>query len=136
VEKHFVQFLSPGTLVSEETTLPVDAWDTEAAVTMAGDICERHGSRPYGFRFLTRARGVEDLDSKVVKRSGIYYLGGTVETAEEILARSDPKEEILRSNVRINGYKRIITNDNSWRFTTALDDDDVVLDVQLPPRAA
>lgn len=132
MEKHFVQFLSPGTFVSEETTLQIDTWNIELAVKMAGGIFERYNARPYGFRFLTRARGTYDLDSKIVNRSGIYYLGGTIETAEEILARSDQKEETLRFNVLSNGYKRIVTNTNSWKFTAALGDDDVVLDVQLP----
>lgn|ERR1700680_3989765 len=136
MQRHFVTFLSPGTFVSEasELPIPIDSWNIDVAVKMAGDICERHGARPYGFRFTTRGRKDDQLDSEEIDRSGIYYLGGKVETAEEILARSDPKEEILRSNIRCNNYKRIITNTNSWRFTKALGDDDVVLDVTLPPR--
>ena len=134
MQRHFVEFLSPGTFVSESSELPIDSWNVDVAVKMAADICERHGARPYGFRFTTRGRKDNELDSRVIDKSGIYYLGGSVETAEEILARNDPKEEILRSNIRCNDYKRIITNTNSWRFTTALNADDVVLDVKLPPR--
>lgn len=134
--RHFVTFLSPGTFVSEATEKPIDSWNVDAAVEMAKDICERHGARPYGFKFTSRGRKDDDLDSKVIDTSPVYYLGGTIRTAAEVLAGDDPKEDILRSNVRINKYKRIIVNDNSWRFTAALGDDDVVLDVKLPPRAA
>lgn len=132
MQKHFVHFLSPGTFVSEETIKPIDSWNVDNAVAMAADVCERYNARPYGFQFSTRARGDDDLDSKVVDRSPTYWLGGTVRTAEEILAGTDPDEATLRLNVRRNGIKRIIVNDNSWRFTSELKDDDVVLDVKLP----
>lgn len=131
MQQHFVSFLSPGSFVSEETVKPIDSWDVDQAVQMARTIVERHGAKPYGFRFITRSRGPDDLDSRETARSGIYYLGGTVETAKQIMARNDPKEEILRSNIRSNRYDRIITNTNSWRFTAPLYAEDVVLDVVL-----
>lgn len=134
MQRHFVEFLSPGTFVSEVTQKPIDAWNVDVAVRMAGEICERHNARPYGFRFITRGRKDDDLDSKVIDRSGIYYLGGKIRTAEEVLAGTDPKERILRSNVERNSIKRIVENNNSWLFTAPLNDDDVVLDVKLPPR--
>lgn len=127
MEKHFVQFLSPGTFVSEMTEKPVDSWDVDAAVLMAADISERYDAKPYGFRFTTRSRGIDDLDSKQIARSGIYYLGGKIETLAEIEARNDPDERILLSNMRANGYDRIVVNTNSWRFTAGLNDGDVVL---------
>lgn len=131
MEKHFVSFYSPGTMVSEETVKPIDAWNVQAAIDMAHDIKERHGARPYGFRFSTRAREDDELDSKVIKRSGLYWLGGKVETLAEVEARNDPQEHILRSNMRGNGYDKIVINNNSWRFTAPLNDGDVVLDVTL-----
>lgn len=128
MKQHFVVFLSPGTFVSEETHKPVDEWNPAIAADMARSIHERHGATPYGFYFTTRERGPNDLDSKQTARSAMYYLGGVVETAEQIMARNDPKEEILRSNIRSNHYDRIIINTNSWRFTAGLRPDDVVLD--------
>jgi hypothetical protein len=131
MEKHFVEFYSPGTLVSEMNTEPIDSWDVDTAVEMARSIVQRHSARPYGFRFITRERGPEDLDSHISKRSGIYYLGGKVETLEEVEARNDPAEAILRDNMRSNNISRIIVNKNSWRFTGELHDEDTVLDVFL-----
>lgn len=127
MEKHFVTFYSPGTFVSETSEKPIDAWDVEVAVLMAAEIKERHGAKPYGFRFSTRTRTDDQLDSWVSATSGMYYLGGRVETRAEVEARNDPKEEILRFNMRANDIDRIIINDNSWRFTAALDEGDVVL---------
>lgn len=135
MQKHFVTFYSPGTIVPEETTMPIDAWNVERAVVVAGEIVERHAARPYCFRFTTRARSDTDLDSKVADRSPFYYLGGRVMTQDEVLAGTDPAEETLRFNVRVNDIKRIIVNENSWRFTGRLNDDDVVLDVTLPALA-
>lgn len=132
MERHFVEFMSPGTFFPEVTSQPIDAWDVDAAVAMASEIRERYGARPFGFRFVTKSRTDLELDSKQTSVSAMYYLGGTVHTAEEILARDNPNEAVLRSNIRSNGIKRVIVNDNSWRFTAALHDDDVVLDVRLP----
>jgi hypothetical protein len=134
VKAHFVTFYSPGTFCAEDTTKPIASWDTDEACRMAHDIVERHAATPYGFRFSTRERGPNDLDSKETAHSPVYYLGGTVRTAEQVLAGTDPREDILRSNVKCNGYKRIITNSNSWKFTGAMHDGDVVLDWK--PRAA
>lgn len=132
MQQHFVTFYSPGTFVSEETTKAISAWDITPAIVMAREIVERYGARPYGFRFTTRARGEADLDSREVARSPMYFLGGRVETRAEVEARNDPKEEILRSNMRCNDIERILVNDNSWRATLPLNKDDVVLDVTFP----
>lgn len=128
MERHFVNFYSPGMVVAESTSKPIDAWDVETATAMARDLKERHGATPYGFRFTTRARSDDDIDSKEVKRSGMYYLGGKVETLDELKARATSAEHILVSNMEINGWDRIITNDNSWTWTQPLEEGDVVLE--------
>ena len=128
MQRHFVTFYSPGTIVAETTTKEIDSWNVDDAVAMARVIQERHGARPYGFRFSTRARSETDLDSKEVDRSPMYYLGGTVRTVAEVLAGTDPSESTLRSNVRINDMKRVVTCHTPWRWTRELNDDDIVLD--------
>ena len=134
MEKHFVLFSSPGTFVHEETQKPIDSWDVEKAKKMADDISERYGATPFAFQFVTRAREENELDSKEVKRSGRYYLGGKVETLEQVKQRNSPDERILRSNMEGNGWNRIITNTNSWKVTQPLEDDDVVLDYTPPKK--
>ena len=126
--QHFVTFYSPGTLMSETTTEPIDHWDTEEAQDRARGIRERHGATPYGFLFTTRSRGPEDLDSKETSRSPMHYLGGEVQTLEEIKARQDPRDRILISNMEGNGYDRVLVNTNSWKVTMPLGPNDVVLD--------
>lgn len=133
MHRHFVTFFSPGTFVHEETSEAIESWDVEQAVTMAHAIVERHGARPFAFQFSTRSRGDNDLDSKTTKRSPLYYLGGRIETLAEVEARNDPKEAILLSNMRGNGWDHIIVNDNSWRIRQPFRKDDVLLDVKLKP---
>ena len=128
MQQHFVTFYSPGTFVAETTELPIDSWDTAAAMKMAHTVVERYGATPYAFRFTTRGRGSKDLDSRKVNQSCLYHLGGKIETLAEVEARNDPKEEILRSNMRCNHYDKIVVNDNSWRSVQPLGKDDVVLD--------
>ena len=129
VRRHFVTFYSPGTFFAEETAQPIESWDVDAAVKMAKGIKERYDARPYGFRFSTRERGPDDLDSKVTKRSGMYYIGGKVETLQEIEARNDPQEDILRSNMRCNGWKKIVRGASPWRWTRPLERGDKIVDV-------
>lgn len=128
MQKHYVHFESPGTFVAETNTKEVPSWDVDLAVAMSSDIQQRHGARPYGFYFTTRARGEEDFDSKQVARSGMYYLGGKVETREEVDARNDPSEDVLRFNMRANNVRRIWTSTNGYRWTRALEDGDTVID--------
>ena len=135
MQAHFVTFLSPGTFVAEETTKPIDSWDVDKAVAMAHEIVERYNARPYGFYFSTRERTDDELDSRETAHSGTYYLGGKIETLEDVEARNDPSEELLRTNRRCNGYKRIVVNTNSWKWTRPLGDNDVVLPVELRPMA-
>ena len=134
MQKHFVTFLSPGTFVAEDRTLPIDAWDVDAAKKMADDVTERYGATPYGFRFTTRSRDEDDFDSKETARSGVYYLGGRVETVDDVRKRADPEERILLSNMEGNGWKKIIVNDNSWRWTQPLQNTDTVLDYTPPSK--
>jgi hypothetical protein len=114
MKKHFVTFLSPGTFVSETTTKEISSWSLEKAVQMADEIVERYGATPYAFYFTRRERGEEDLDSRVAETSPLYYLGGTIESFDEVVKRNDPKEEILRWNMKSNGWTHLITNNNSW----------------------
>lgn len=127
MQRHFVTFYSPGTFVAETTDKPIEAWDVEKAKAMAADIKERYGAVPYGFRFTTRSRKDNELDSSESARSPMYYLGGKVETLAEVEAR-DP-DSILAQNMRSNKYARVVTSTKGWRWTQPLNDGDVVLEV-------
>lgn len=134
VTKHFVTFYSPGTMVSETSTHEVFDWTVDVACQLAHKIDERHGATPYGFRFTTRSRAPEDLDSKETATSPFYWLGGTIETFEEIEKRALLSERILLQNMKGNGWDRIIVNTNSWRFTAPLNPKDIVLDWKPQPQ--
>lgn len=131
MEKHFVTFFYPGTFCAEFTSKSIDAWNVDEAVEMARSIVERHGAKPYGFQFSTRGREDDELDSKVIDKSGMYFLGGEVSTVEQVRKRADPSEKILLSNMEINGYEAVVHNKNSYSWTQPLGENDVVLDVVL-----
>lgn len=126
--KHFVRFFSPGTLVAESSDVPIDSWDVEAARVMSGSVEERHGAVPYGFMFLTRTRGPKDLDSKISKKSKMYYINCKKETLAEIEARALPSERILLENMRGNGWDAVVTTTRGWKWTQPLCKGDKVLD--------
>lgn len=128
VSKHFVTFYSPGTLFAETTTKPVDSWDVDAALKLMQDVTERYNAKPYGFRFTTRSRGDNDLDSREIDRSPMYFVGGKVETLAEIRSRNDPADRILLANMEGNGYDRVWTATEGWSWTQPLDVDDIVLE--------
>ena len=131
MKRHFVTFYSPDSFVAEDSTHPIESWDVDNAVEIARSVLERYKATPYGFRFTTRSRTAKDLDSKVSAKSPMYYLGGKVETLEQVKARATAEDRILVSNMEGNHYDRIITNRNSWTWTQPLHADDIVLDVAI-----
>lgn len=128
MKKHFVKFFSPGTLVAEESTKPIASWDVDKAVEMSKDIKECYNALPYGFCFVTRERKDDELDSKEVARSGMYFLGGEVFTIEDIENRNDPDEKILLSNMKGYRWDKVVINTNSWKWAQPLTENDQVLD--------
>lgn len=127
MQKHFVTFYSPGTFCAEQTTKPIESWDVDTAVSMSKEIKERHGALPYGFRFSTRERGENDLDSHETKTSAMYYLGGEILTLKQLQAKGDPSNDILISNMECNGWKKVVVNTNSWKWTQPLMKGDKVI---------
>ena len=128
MEKHYVEFYSPGTFFPESTAIEISSWDVHQAVELSKGIKERHDATPFGFRFSTRRREDNELDSKQVSQSAMYYLGGKIETLEEIESRNDPEERILLANMRMNDWNKVIVNTNSYKITRPLLKGDVVLD--------
>jgi hypothetical protein len=128
MKAHFVEFLSPGTFVSESTQKEIDSWDVEQAKEMARSIKERHNATPYGFRFITRERGDNDLNSKITETSGTYFLGGVVRHIDFVILENKPDEQTLIWNMKMNKIDRVITNTNSWKTTMEFRDNDVLLD--------
>lgn len=135
-QQHFVTFFSPGTFFDETTEKPIDSWDVNAAMKMARGIEERYAATPFAFQFSTRGRGDDDLDSKEIATSPTYYLGGRIEAREEVEARNDPKEDILRLNMRSNDIAKVIYNDNSWRTVRPWRETDIILDWKPKKRKA
>lgn len=134
LSKHFVTFYSPGTFVAEQTTREIDSWDVDQAIRLADEISERHNATPYGFRFTTKSRSEDELDSKVSASSPLHYLGGEILTLQDVISRNNPKDKILISNMEGNGWNRIIVNSNSWKWTQHLEEDDIVLDYTPPAK--
>jgi hypothetical protein len=129
MEKQFVTFLSPGTFFAENSTLPIDSWDVDVAMTMAAKVTERYNAKPYGFYFSTRERSEEDLDSHETKRSATYYLPHCrVMTLDEIKARNDPKDSTLICNMECNRHDKVVTTTSGWKWTQPFEKDDVLLE--------
>jgi hypothetical protein len=131
ITQHFVTFYSPGTIVAEATTKPIDSWNVKKAMSLARKVKERHGATPYAFQFSTRGREKDELDSRVIKQSGTYFLGGKILTISDIKRQNDPKDRILIENMECNGWKKVVRNDNSWRWTQPLKDEDQVLQYRV-----
>ena len=113
MKKYFVKYYSPGTFMPEVNTEEVEKHDVEQAKEKARNIIQRYGATPFGFRFVTRERGENDFDSKETFVSPMHWLGGTVLTLDQVIARNDPKDKILISNRKGNKIEKVIENNNS-----------------------
>ena len=127
MKKHFVTFFRPGTFVAEETTKEIASWNIEKAKKMSETVKKRYGATPYAFQFITRARSKKDLDSKIIKRSGMYYLSGRIWTLLELKNRNNPEDKILMSNMECNRWERVIENNNSWKWIQPFYENDQIL---------
>lgn len=132
---HHVTFYSPGTFVSETTSRPIASWDAAAACEMATSIFERYNARPYAFAFSTSITappvpdgqgGTLNVQPRETARSGLHFLDGSVLTIEDVAARSDPKDDILLSNMR-GGMPIVVESINGWRSVHPFGAGDVVV---------
>jgi hypothetical protein len=57
------------------------------------------------------------VEPKKVESSGIYYLTGTVRSAQDVLNGTDEEENILRNNIESRGFNAIVQNRNSYLST-------------------
>ena len=127
MKQNFVEFSSPGTMVAEQTIKEIKDWNVGAAKRMAADISERYGATPYAFCFFTKERTEEDLDSKVVKRSEMFFINCKVETRAQIERRNNPDEQVLLQNMKSNNWDRVATTTTGWKWTQPMGERDVCL---------
>lgn len=134
-QKHYVIFNSPGTMFAEQSSREIDSWSPELACRLAKETNERHGAKPYGFRFETRLvadpvsdgqGGTLDVQPKTVAKSGMYFITGKILRLDEIPETQE--NSILRSNMRSNGYPVVIENTNSWKSTNPFESGDFLVD--------
>lgn len=59
--------------------------------------------------------------------SPMHYIGGKVETIDEVRARRRNDERVLLGNMECNGWNRIWTSTAGWKWTQPLAADDVVI---------
>lgn len=128
LQKDFVTFYSPGTFQAEMTTMPISSWDEEEAIEMAKSIVERHDARPYGFRFTTRGREDDELDSRELARSGMYYINGVVRTLEEVEA-DEKSSGIILDNMRYNKWDKIVETYSPYKWTSPFNNGDKIVRV-------
>lgn len=100
--KHFVVYSFPGSLFSETTSQEIDSWDPDKAKAKAP-------KGAFSFQFITKGRRDDELDSKIIDRSGNYYLGGTLYTLDDVEQGKMPgSTDILLTNMRGNGWNTVI----------------------------
>ena len=63
-------------------------------------------------------------------KSKMHFLGGIVESQEEVRARGLESEKILLTNMEGNRWSHIVTNTNSWKSTQPFTEGDVLLDLE------
>lgn len=97
----YVEFYFPGVMFDETSVKKVATRDTK-------DISVPNGA--FGFRFFdvmtTEENGVK-MESDKLNESPMYYYGGRIMTLA-VVQREVPDARILISNMRGNGYKRVI----------------------------
>lgn len=125
MKKHYVIYYSPGSFVAETDTIEIPSWNIEMAVKKSKEINQRHGAKPYGFRFHTKERKENDWEPKITKESGMYYLEGKLCGIKDL----DPvKHRILISNMKMNKWEYVVKTNNSYEWFQPFEDNDILLE--------
>lgn len=99
----YVRFLSPGSFCANEWTAPVDSVDPQA-VTWPENA--------YAFTMHERVDmidGPETFKGEAKQIGPVYYHPDSkVVTKEDIAAKGDPRDRILLSNMKCNGWPAVI----------------------------
>ena len=99
----YARFLTPGSFVATDEIVEVDSLDPYAAVWPRS---------AYAFRLYERediVRGDEVFKGEDKPVGPLYYHPDSkIVTREEIVARNDPRDRILLSNMEINGWPSVI----------------------------
>ncbi len=104
--KQMVEYVYPGIIVSESSSKQMSQRDPREAVIMAPESS-------YAFRFYEVTKALDlGADFKVTpvarNHSAWHYIDGQIFTVADVEARQDPSDEILISNMKCNGYDRVV----------------------------
>ncbi|MEK6908732.1 MAG: hypothetical protein AABX23_01630 [Nanoarchaeota archaeon] len=99
--KHYVEFLYLGSFFSESSAQEVEARDPSVVQTPR---------EAFGYAFFDRqeyvAQDGEILVGEPRNRSGMHYFGKLMSLDD--VKREVPNSDILQSNMRSNGWKKIV----------------------------
>ena len=98
---------------------------------MAKTIIQRYDAKPYAFKFITRGRTDEDLDSRVIAKSGYYFINGVVKTLAQIESENDPNNRILISNMKTNGWDKVVVTYSPYKWTQPFTEEDSVVTIDF-----
>ena len=122
--KNFVQFFRPGFMFSEEETVPIKSWDVNEALKI---IKDKNMKNIYGFRFLTRGREDDELDSQIIKQSGMYFFFFLVQSLKDIEDERNLENRTLIGNMKCNGWTHAIRIGN---MAYPFEEGDKILDIK------
>lgn len=134
--KHYAHFLSPGTLFDEETSQEIAEWDTRKAVQMAGEITERYGAKPFGFRFTTVTivsdvpdgrGGFMPPTTREDKQSPMHFIAGRLKNLAEVEAEYGANSTIAW-NMRVNKWPVVVETQTPWKHTSVFANGSILLD--------
>lgn len=99
--KHYVEFLYPGSFFNESSAREVETRDPSAVQTPR---------EAFGYKFFDRqeyvAQDGEVLVGEPRNRSGTHYFGRLMSLAD--VKREVPDSDILQSNMKSNGWKKVV----------------------------
>lgn len=127
IRQNFVTFVSPGYMFAEKSSMQIDTWNVNKAIQMSYRITESYGAKPYAFYFTMRGRREDELNSREIARSGVYYIRARIETLEQMKIRNDPGDEILINNMGYNHWDRVVRGESPYAWAEPLEDGDTVL---------
>ncbi|MBB6487942.1 hypothetical protein [Rhizobium lusitanum] len=122
MNNEFAVFAFAGNFSSTERRVAIQSRNVEYAEGIAQQMTIECGFQPVAFRFETMSD-----DGSIQNRSGWFYLGGTVETLQDITGKNEPGDSRLIHFLEESGLNKIVTNNCPYLVRFPLRDQDQVL---------
>ena len=128
IKQHFVTFKSPGMATAEHTTKEITPGTRSRPLRWPTTYWNATAPSPTASTSPPGPAPPQELDSKNIAKSGTYFMGGKIQTLQEVMANPTGNKTLIE-NMKGNHWDQVVTVTKGHQWTSPILKDDAVLDM-------